>query len=198
MGSRERKRAERRKRKRRSLERPDAGGEAVGTQDPDAAPRMAAQDGEESFQERIARRSEERDADARASLKPLAEGERPTVVTVGAVISALVAIVFTSSAIVAIFSTAEIGGREPSPIPLAIFAVPLWMMAWGMWNSRYWAVLGFQMLLVLVMLSAALAMVGAVSILQVLVTVIFLLGSAALFYFMIRALARIQMPERPR
>jgi hypothetical protein len=195
MGSRERKRAERQKRKRRAAHHTTA---PVGDQvSADAVPADGSPQPSERFQERMGRRSEERNAATRAGLKPLAEGERPGAVTVGAAVSAVIATIFTVSAIVAIFSTAEIDGNEPSPAPLAIFAVPLWMMTWGMWKARYWAVLGFQMLLVLVMLSGAVAMVGAASILQVMGAVIFLLGSGALFYFMIRALARIQMPDRP-
>ena len=39
-------------------------------------------------------------------------------------------------------------------------------MAWGMWKARYWAVLGFQMLLVLFILSAALGLVQVSTVLQ--------------------------------
>ncbi|MDP9228943.1 MAG: hypothetical protein M3M99_07780, partial [Actinomycetota bacterium] len=195
MGSRERRRTERRKRKRRSSE-----GQGAGPSDSDPAASPSDSNGEprqQSFQERMSTRSAQRNAEARAALEPLAGGERPRAVAVGAVISALIAIVFTVSAVIAIFSSAEVQGREPSPLPLAIFAVPLWLMAWGMWRARYWAVLGFQMLLVLVMLSASLALVGATTVIQVIATMIFLFGAGALFYFMIRAMARLQMPERP-
>jgi hypothetical protein len=195
MGSRERKRAERRKRKRRSAERPTA---ADAPQGEEAAGAEAVGEEKESFQERMARRSEERNADARAKLKPLEEGERPPAVTAGAVISAVLATIFTVSAVVAIFSSAEIDGNEPSPVPLAVFAVPLWMMAWGMWRARYWAVLGFQMLLVLFMLASAVALVGGTTIAQVGGALVLLAGSGVLFYYLIRSMARIQMPERPQ
>ena len=196
MGSRERKRAERRKRKRRKAGRTGAPAEAV------SAEGEAGADGEpereESFQERMARRSEQRDAQARASLKPLAAGERPTAVTVGAVISALLALVFTASAIVAAVTSIEVDGEEPSALPLAAFAAILWLMAWGMWRARYWAVLGFQMLLVLVLLASGLGLVQVETVLQAVGTMVLLIGSGLLFYFMIRAMARIQMPERPQ
>jgi hypothetical protein len=194
MGSRERKRAERRKRKRRSAEQtttadPPRGEEARGAE--------TVHEEKESFQERMARRSEERNAEARAKLKPLAEGERPTAVTAGAVISAVLGIIFSVSAVVAVFSSAEIDGSEPSPLPLAVFAVPLWMMAWGMWKARYWAVLGFQMLLVLFMLASAVGLVGGTTVAQVAGALVLLVGSGVLFYYLIRSMARIQMPERP-
>ena len=178
MGSRERKRVERRKRKRRSTERV--------TTTVDETPAQPANDGAEaqaeteSFSERMARRSEERNAEARAKLQPLEQGERPTAVTV------------------AIFSSAEINGSEPSPFPLALFAGVLWLMAWGMWKARYWAVLGFQMLLVLFMLASALGIVGATTIFEGIGTLLALAGSGVLFYFLIRSMARIQMPERPQ
>jgi hypothetical protein len=197
MGSRERKRAERRKRKRRSLDRDLPSASPTPPQDP-APVAEAAQDGEESLQERMARRSEEHNIAARASLEPLAAGERPRAVTVGACVSALLALIFTVSTIVAATGSVEISGDEPSPVPLAGFAAVLWMMTWGMFKARYWAVLGFQMLLVLFMLSAALGMVQATTIPQLLGTLLLLGGAGALFYFLIRSLARIQMPERPR
>ena len=194
MGSRERKRAERRKRKRRS-----PGSAAAADEAPDRAGDADGGAEREPFQERMARRSEQRNAEARARLQPLAEGERPTVVTVGAAISALIALVFTASAVVAAIGSVEIEGSEPEPFPLAAFSVVLWMMALGMWRARYWAVLGFQMLLVLLILSVALGLVGSaeLSVLQLLGSLVLLIGLGTLFYFMIRAMARIQMPEPP-
>jgi hypothetical protein len=190
MGSRERKREERRKRKRRAAERATE----AATEPSNGA--NAASAASESFEERLARRSEERNVAARAQLEPLAQGERPTAVTVGAVVSALLAIVFTVSAVLAAAGV-EVGGREPEPVPIAVFAAALWLMAWGMYRTRYWAVLGFQMVLVLTMLASALGLVQVATILQALGTTVLLLGSGLLFYFLIRAMARIQMPEPP-
>jgi hypothetical protein len=195
MGSRERKRAERQKRKRRSAHRaPAPVGDQVAASDPVPADRSA--EPSESFQERVGRRSEERNAAARAGLKPLAEGERPRAVTVGAAVSAVLAVVFTVSAALA-FGGVEVGGREPNGVPIAAFAAVLWAMAWGMYRARYWAVLGFQMLLVLIILASALGLVQVATVLQALGTTVLLLGAALLFYFLIRAMARIQMPEPP-
>jgi hypothetical protein len=194
VGSRERKREQRHKRKRRSTEAvAPAAARATG------APGGGEGGGDEpeSFQDRISRRSEERNVKAREGLEPLAAGERPGAVTAGAAVSAILALIFTASAIVAAAGVIEVRGQEPSPIPLAGFAAVLWLMTWGMWKARYWAVLGFEMLLVLFMLSSALGLVGVSTVLQALGTLLLLLGSGALFYFMIRAMARIQMPERP-
>jgi hypothetical protein len=194
MGSRERKRADRQKRKRRAARRtPAEVGEQIAS---DGVTSEGSAEPSESFQERIGRRSEERNAAARAGLKPLAEGERPRAVTVGAAVSAVLAAVFTVSAVLA-FGGVEVGGREPNGVPIAAFAAVLWAMAWGMYRARYWAVLGFQMLLVLIILASALGLVQVSTVLQALGTTVLLLGAGLLFYFLIRAMARIQMPEPP-
>jgi len=141
-------------------------------------------------------RAEERNQATREALEPLAEGERPRAVTVGAVVSALIAIVFWASAAVAAFTDETVSGQEPSAVPLAAFAVLMTMMASGMWKARYWAVLGFQMLLVLFLLAGMGGLVSATTVAQALGTTLLLIGSGALFYFMVKAMARVQMPSR--
>jgi threonine/homoserine/homoserine lactone efflux protein len=89
------------------------------------------------------------------------------------------------------------GDATTRPAPLLLFAVVLWAMAIGMWRARYWAVLGFQTVLLLMMLASAFGLVVVSSVLQAVGTTLLLLGSGALFYFMIRAMARIQMPASP-
>jgi threonine/homoserine/homoserine lactone efflux protein len=91
----------------------------------------------------------------------------------------------------------DAGDTTTRPVPLFLFAAVLWAMAIGLWRARYWAVLGFQTVLLLVLLASAFGLVVVTSVLQALGTVLLLLGSGALFYFMIRAMARIQMPSRP-
>jgi hypothetical protein len=187
MGSRERKRTERQKRKRRSAERtvPTGNGEAASTE--------GTSDG---FQERMSRRSEERNEAARAKLEPLEQGERPRAVTVAAIVSGVMTLVFVSSAVLAAAGVG-VSGRDPRPAPIAFFALILGVMTWGLWKARYWAVLGFQMLLVLVLLASALGLVQVSTVAEAVATVSLLAASGALFYFMIRAMARIQMPEPP-
>jgi len=194
-GARDRKRAERQKRKRRSTERPPASVEAPA----DAGEALAESNGDapsETFQERMSRRYEERNEEARAKLEPLEEGERPAAVTAGAIASALLAIVFTVSAVLAIAGV-DAGGRDIKPLPIIVFGIVLWAMTVGMWRARYWAVLGFQTVLLLVMLASAFGLVVVTSVLQAVGTTLLLAGSGTLFYFMIRAMARIQMPDPP-
>ena len=196
-GARDRKRADRQKRKRRSSERSSAPVEAAAPQpttpDADGNGRQVAN---ESFQQKMARRYEERNAEARAKLEPLDPGERPTAVTVGAIVAAVLAVIFTVSAGLAIAGV-DAGDREIKPAPIVVFAIVFWAMAFGMWRVRYWAVLGFQTLLLLMILASAFGLVVVDSVLQAVGTTVLLLGSGALFYFMIRAMARIQMPEPP-
>lgn len=193
MGSRERKRAERRKRKRRSTEGTTAANGASAPAPAETAEASPA----ESFPERMARRSEERNLAARAKLEPLERGERPTAVTVGAIVSVVFAGIFTASAVIAALGSVEVSGDEPSPVGIAVFAAALWVMSWGMWRTRYWAVLGFQALLLIVLVLAALGLVVVSTIPELLASLVLLAGSGALFYFMIRAMARIQMPRPP-
>ncbi|HEY1237666.1 MAG TPA: hypothetical protein VGE91_04965 [Solirubrobacterales bacterium] len=194
-GARDRKRVERQKRKRRSAERtapvevevPAAAAEAQ-TNGDQAPP--------ESFQEKMSRRYEERNAEARGKLEPLEPGERPGAVTVGAIVAAVLAVIFTVSAVLAIAGV-DAGDREIKPAPVVAFAIVFWVMTIGMWRARYWAVLGFQTLLLLMILASAFGLVVVESVLQAVGTTLLLLGAGALFYFMIRAMARIQMPTSP-
>jgi hypothetical protein len=195
-GARDRKRAERQKRKRRSGDREPAPVETSAETGEAAADSNGSEAPSESFQEKMSRRYEERNQEARAKLEPLDEGERPTAVTVGAIASAALAIVFTVSAVLAIAGV-EAGGRDIKPLPIIVFGAVLWSMTIGMWRSRYWAVLGFQTVLLLVMLASAFGLVVVNSLFQAIGTTLLLAGSGTLFYFMIRAMARIQMPSPP-
>jgi hypothetical protein len=137
--------------------------------------------------------AEERNEQVRAELEPLAEGERPGAVTAGAIVSALLAL-GNLVLVVAGYELREGGG---GPAGGVLFALILSAMAAGMWQAKYWAVLGFQAMLVLTALSAAIALMVASNIAAVAVSIAVLAGSGVLFYKMIRAMARIQMPERP-
>ena len=195
-GARDRKRAERQKRKRRSSDRQPVSVDTQAQPAQDAAESNGGGTQSESFQERMARRYEERNAEARSKLEPLDQGERPTAVTVSAIASAVLAIIFTVSAGFAIAGV-DAGGRDIKPLPIIVFGAVLWAMTIGLWRARYWAVLGFQTILLLVMLASAFGLVVVNSLFQAVGTTLLLAGSATLFYFMIRAMARIQMPSPP-
>lgn len=138
-------------------------------------------------------RAEERNQEAREALEPLSEGKRPLVVTAGAIISALLA----ASILAGYAAGAEVDGERPRLAQALAPALLMAMMAWGMWRVRYWAVLGFQIVLVFLIFSAVFGLaVQAASLGAILATVGLLAVSGTLFYLMIKAMARIQMPTR--
>jgi cation transport ATPase len=142
-------------------------------------------------------RSRAKDEQARAALKPLRRGERPTAVTVGAIaatvlaIANLVALAFGyNSGEDTVSPGSEISGSILTTLVVAI-------VAYGMWRSRYWGVLGMQTLLALTLVISSLALLFATSVWAALLLVIIIAGAGTLFWFLIKAMARIQMPERP-
>jgi len=138
-------------------------------------------------------RSEEQNREAREALEALAEGERPLVVTVAAVVSALVA----ASIIGGYLAGVHVNGAQPKLAQVMPPAVLMGVMAWGMWRARYWAVLGFQLILVFLIFSAVFGLaVQAATVTQILATLGLLGVSGSFFYFMVKAMARIQMPTR--
>ncbi len=142
-------------------------------------------------------KAEDKNEKVRESLEPLKDGERPTVVTVGAVFALVVALILGGSAIFALATGTKVNGESVN-IPQWVFLTAIFGgMGWGMWQARYWAVLGFQMMLVLLMLAAIAGLVVAGTLVQIISTTILLIGLALLFFFMVKAMARIQMPESP-
>lgn len=138
-------------------------------------------------------RAEERNQAAREALEPLAEGERPLVVTIGAVVSSLVAL----SIVIGYAAGVEVNGQTPKLTQVLAPALIMGAMAWGMWRARYWAVLGFQLVLVFLIFSAVYGLAVQASTLgQFAGTTGLLVVAGALFYFMVKAMARIQMPQR--
>ncbi len=171
MADRERKREARRKRKERGVHR---------------------QQELEERRERMAAKAEAKNQAAREALEPLEEDERPLVVTIGAAISAAVCL----SIVIGYAAGVEIDGERPNLLqvlaPLVIFAI----MAWGMWEAKYWAVLGFQTVLLFVLIGASLSLVVASQWTQAIGNVLIIASAGALFFFNIKAMARIQMPDR--
>jgi hypothetical protein len=162
------------------------------------APRKRKQrgDGDATPRERMERgyaRAEERNQEAREGLEPLAEGERPLVVTIGAAVAALIAI----SILAGYLAGVEVEGDKPRLAQVLAPALIMGVMAWGMWRARYWAVLGFQLLLVFLIFSAVFGLaVQASSVAQFATTLGLLAVAGGFFYFMVKAMARIQMPSR--
>jgi hypothetical protein len=132
-----------------------------------------------------------KDAVARAALVPLAEGERPTAVTVAAIVAAALAVANA----VPFFADVEIASQKPTPGVL-VFSFVLLVAAIGMWKARYWAVLGMQALLGLMILVFSLLAVQAENVHSALIALGIVVAAGTLFWYLVKAMARIQMPER--
>ncbi|HET7444066.1 MAG TPA: hypothetical protein VFJ57_05350 [Solirubrobacterales bacterium] len=138
-------------------------------------------------------KAEERNQAAREALVPLGEGERPTVVTVGAVIAGLIAL----SIVAGYLAGVKVDGEKPKLVQVLAPALIMGVMSWGMWKARYWAVLGFQLILVFLIFGAVYGLaVEATTVSQFAGTLALLAVTGTLFFFMVKAMARIQMPER--
>jgi hypothetical protein len=140
----------------------------------------------------VAARYEQRNREAREKLEPLEEGERPTVVTV----SAIVAVVIAVGNPLAYLLLPSVGVDRPPAINVVWPTILMGMAAYGLWRARYWAVLGFDVLLVFLVLACVNLLVIANNAAVAAVAVFLIAGAGTLFFFMVKAMARIQMPER--
>ena len=141
-------------------------------------------------------RGRAKDEEVRRSLKPLAPGERPTAVTVAAAAAVLLAVA-NVIAVVAGWDGVTGSDRGPAIAGTLLVTGLLCVMAYGMWKARYWAVLGMQTLLAITIIFASLGLVTSTSVVAALVLTAIILAAGTLFWFLVKAMARIQMPERP-
>ena len=141
--------------------------------------------------ERRYARARDRDEASRAALVPLAPGERPRAVTAGAVFAFVLAV---ANLVAAVLSEPDASQWKLVAAQCAVLLIA----AIGMWRVKYWAVLGFQLLLGITILLAFLALLRAGDIWAVLLVVAVIAVCGTQFWFLIRAMARIQMPEHAR
>jgi hypothetical protein len=137
-------------------------------------------------------RARERDEAARTALVPLQPGERPGAVTAAAILAGVIA----AGNLILIAVGWEVDGERPIVTGL-VFAGVLAIAAIGMWRVHYWAVLGFQVLLGVSLVFALLALLRASNLAGVVAAVTVVAVAGPLFWLLIRAMARIQMPRRP-
>jgi hypothetical protein len=140
-------------------------------------------------------RSEERNAAVRATLAPLAPGERPWPLKLATLIALLIGA--GDLVVVLIDGSFRVGGAHTAPGGVILFSVLMLVCAWGMWQMRYWAVLGFQAILCFVILFFALLLTRANNVLAVVAGVAVVGGGGYLFYKLVRVLSRLQMPKPP-
>jgi hypothetical protein len=138
-------------------------------------------------------RSQRRDAEARANLKPLAPGERPMAIRVSALIAAILGL----ANLVAWLAGDKIGGKHPAAGGIFIFSAVMLACAVGLWKMWYGAVLGFMALLAIVATLFSLYLVEASNVLGFIVAPAVVVAAGYLFFKLVRVMSRIQMPQRP-
>jgi hypothetical protein len=117
------------------------------------------------------------------------------VITIGALLAALnggVQLILFAAGV-----KFKVGGTRPDAFSVVLFAVLMFVCAGGMWLMRYWAVLGFQALLAIIILTFALLLIRANNVLGVAISLAVVGGGGFLFFKMVRVLSRIQMPKYP-
>ena len=138
-------------------------------------------------------RSQRRDAEARANLKPLAPGERPVAIRISAVVAAILGL----ANLIAWLAGDKIGGKHPAAGGILVFSAVMLVCAVGLWRMWYGAVLGFMALLAIIGTLFSLYLVEASNALGFIVAPIIIVGAGYLFFKLVRVLSRIQMPQRP-
>ena len=131
----------------------------------------------------------------RASLSPLAQGERPWAVKVSVVLA--VALGGVNLVLFIAGVKPKVGSAQPHLVEILVFSGLMLMCGIGMWQMRYWAVLGFQTLLAIGLLGFCLALVRASSIVAAAVCVVVIGAAGFLFYKLVRVLSRLQLPAPP-
>ena len=133
-----------------------------------------------------------RDAELREGLEPLGPGERPPALKVAAAVAAVLGL----ANIVLYLAGYEVRDQEPTLGGTLVVVGVLLAAAVGMWQRKYWAVLGFQALLAIIVLFAGLSLMVASNLYAAVLCIALVAGAGTLFFFLIRTMARLQMPQR--
>jgi hypothetical protein len=137
-------------------------------------------------------RGRERDDAIRAGLTPLGPGERPVALKAAAAVALLLA----AANLVAAVADTGVDGRRPALAGLVIFEVLMVVAAVGLWHRRYWAVLGFEVILGITIAIAAVSLMVAANVLAVVVCVAVVGLGGWLFWKLVRVMGRLQVPGR--
>ena len=133
----------------------------------------------------------QRDELLRAELEPLGEGERPPALLVAVAVCALLAL----GVIVGATTVHDLRSRGGSLPGGAFLTIVLLLLASGMYQRRYWAVLGFEALLAFQIIVTSLALVVASTILAAAICVVSVGLGGWLFWKLVRVMGRIQAGE---
>lgn len=136
-------------------------------------------------------KTEAKNAAVRESLEPLAPGERPQWVTYAALFATFIGLLNIG------LYAAGVKATGASFQGTVLVGLVLILCAGGMWRSMYGAVLAFEVLLGLTVAIAALSLLVSSSWTGAIRSLLVVLVCGTFFWKLIRAMARLQMPERP-
>jgi hypothetical protein len=132
-----------------------------------------------------------RDEAARAELRPLGPDERPRALLISVAVCLVLAVAVLAGALT-VHDLSRHGGSLPGALTIAIVLVAL---ARGMWQRRYWAVLGFEALLAFQIVVTSLALVVASTLAAAVGCTIAIGLGGWLFWKLVRVMGRIQAGE---
>jgi len=138
-------------------------------------------------------RSRARDDEIRANLVPLAPGERPGIVT----FAAIVAFVFAIANVATALTGNDISSATGDPSAATAVTTALLLVAgFGMLARQYWAVLGFETILGLQIVFFSLYLIGVQEWSHAIIPLVAIGLLGWLFWKLVSAMARLQMPDR--
>jgi hypothetical protein len=126
------------------------------------------------------------------ALQPLGERERPVPLRVAVAVALVLAFAVCVS-LATVHNLSRHGGSVPGGLLLACVLLGL---AWGMYERRYWAVLGFEALLAFQIVVTSLALIVAETLLAAGLCAISIGLAGWLFWKLVRVMGRIQAGER--
>ncbi len=138
-------------------------------------------------------RSERRNAEVRATLRPFEPGERPRII----IVATLVAAGLGLANLIAWLAGDTIHGTRPAAAGIVIFSAVLLAAALGLWRMWYGAVLGFMALLAIIAVLFTLYLIEASNVLGLVVSLAIIAVAGYLFFKLVRVLSRIQTPRSP-
>ena len=138
-------------------------------------------------------RGRARDDEIRANLVPLEPGERPGVVTFAAIIAFVFAIANVATALTGNDISTATG--DPS-VATAVTTALLLVAGFGMLARQYWAVLGFETILGIQIVFFSLYLIGVQKWWHAIIPLVAIGLLGWLFWKLVSAMARLQMPDR--
>jgi len=139
-------------------------------------------------------RTEAKNQAIRESLQPIELDDRPFWLTVSAIVAGALA----TGNVIAWAVGAKVDGDRPLFATVAFQALLMGSLAYGMWRGRYWAVLGMEAVMAILIVILAVLLLKASTALTVVILVGVIMFAGLLFWKLVRVMARMQVPEEPQ